>query len=222
MTRSISSACVLLLAGLLGCASSGDSASDLKAVTQEPKAAAGQGQPEMPLPPGWTEADMQACMASATPGEPHQMLAKAAGTWHGKVQSWMAPGTEAMKSECTNTVSMMMDRYQKSEIQGEMPGMGPFHGFGVYGYDNVTKQYVFTWVDNCGTGIMNGTGELARDGKTLTWKGTYNCPLRKGPAPIREVQKFTGPDSMELEMYGNDPKSGVEYKMMHIAFTRKK
>ncbi len=31
----------------------------------------------------------------------------------------------------------------------------PFEGMGIDGYDNLAKQYVSTWVDNMGTGIMN-------------------------------------------------------------------
>ena len=26
---------------------------------------------------------------------------------------------------------------------------------------------------------MNGTGELSDDGKTMTWKYTFNCPITK-------------------------------------------
>jgi hypothetical protein len=35
---------------------------------KDPKA-----QPEMKLPPGWTEDDMKACMLAATPGKMHEM-----------------------------------------------------------------------------------------------------------------------------------------------------
>jgi hypothetical protein len=41
-------------------------------------------QPQLKLPPGWTESDMQACMAAATPGKMHQYLAQSVGVWHGK------------------------------------------------------------------------------------------------------------------------------------------
>jgi hypothetical protein len=180
------------------------------------------GQPEMQLPPGWTEADMQACMAAGTPGKQHEQLAKNVGVWQGKNSMWMAPDTSPMNSECVATYTPMMDgRYIKCEIAGDMPGMGPFNGFGLYGFDNVSQQYVLTWVDNCGTGIMSGTGQLSSDGKTLTWTCTYNCPIQKKPVTMREIETITGPNSKTLEMYGIDPKSGKEFKMMEIAFTRK-
>jgi hypothetical protein len=179
-------------------------------------------QQEIPLSPGWSEADMQACMAAGTPGKMHEHLARDVGVWHGKTTMWMGPGMEPVASECTTTMSSMMDgRFIKCEVTGEMPGMGPFNGFGIYGFDNVAQKFVSAWVDSCGTGIMNGTGELSPDGKTMTWTYTYTCPITKKPAMMREVDTTTGPDSKTFEMFGADPKSGKEYKMVSIEYTRK-
>jgi hypothetical protein len=179
------------------------------------------GQPEMKLPPGWTEADMQACMLAGMPGKMHEHLAKGIGVWRGKNTMWMAPGAEPMKTDCTATVTSFMDgRFTKCETTGEMPGMGPFNGFGIYGFDNVSQEFVSTWIDNCGTGIMNGIGELSSDGKTMTWNFTYNCPITKKPAVMREVDKITGPNTRTLEMFSTDPKSGKEFRMLIIEFTK--
>ena len=192
------------------------------AMAQPEKKDAAQPGGQPPLPPGWTEKDMQACMQAATPGSQHDHLKKLVGVWSGKTTMWMAPNTEPMKSECTNTITAMMDgRYVKCEMAGDMPGMGPFNGFGISGFDNVSQKYQSTWVDNCSTGIMNGTGDLSADGKTMTWKYNYYCPVTKKPAVMREIQKITGENAFTMEMYANEPKSGVEYKMMEIQFTRK-
>jgi hypothetical protein len=198
------------------------------AVAEEPKnAAAAQpaaaaDKPEMKLPPGWTEADMQACMIAATPGEQHKTLAKDAGTWQGKNKMYMPGSTEAMTSESTTTVTPIMDgRFIKGEMAGEMPGMGPYNGIGIMGFDNVAGEFVGTWVDNHSTGIMNGTGELSSDGNTMTWTYNYTCPMTKKPAVMREVDTWTGPNSKTFEMFGADPKSGQEFKMMSIELTRK-
>jgi hypothetical protein len=153
----------------------------------------------------------------------HEFLAKGAGTWHGKSTMWMPPGDgEPMKSECTMTVTPFMDgRFFKMEMAGEMPGMGPYTGFAINGFDNVSQQSVSTWIDNCGTGFANGTGQLSGDGKTLTWSYTYNCPINKKPAPLREIETYTGENAKTLEVFGNDPKSGREFKMMVIEFSKK-
>lgn len=180
------------------------------------------GQPgDMQLPPGWTPEDMQKCVEAGTPGEMHQFLSDGAGTWTGKQKMWMAPGTEPMTVECTMTMTPIMDgRYIKSELKGDMPGMGPYTGFGINGYDNVAKHFQGTWIDNHSTGIMTGKGELSSDNKTLTWNFEYNCPVTQKPTKLREIDKITGKDTRTMEMYGTDPKSGKEFKMMEIAFTR--
>ena len=176
---------------------------------------------EMPqLPPGWTEADMQACAEAATPGAMHAYLQESVGVWQGKSKMWMAPGMEPQESECTSTITSMMDgRYTRCEISGDMAGM-PFNGFGIYGFDNVSQKFQSSWIDNCGTGMMHGTGELSSDASTLTWTMNYHCPIAKKQVTMREVERRTGKDTMTLEMYGPD-KSGKEFKMMEIAFTRK-
>jgi hypothetical protein len=191
------------------------------ATTPSPGAGAGVADQQPQLPPGWTEADMQACMEAGTPGPMHAHLAESIGVWKGKTTMWMAPGAEPIKSECTSTITAMMDgRFIKCETAGDMPGMGPFNGFGLYGFDNVSEKFQSTWIDNCGTGMMVGTGELSSDGDTLTWTYTYNCPITKKPVKMREVDRRTGKDTSTLEMYNTDPKSGKEYKMMEIALTR--
>lgn len=180
------------------------------------------GQPEMPLPPGWTSEDMQTCRAAGTPGEMHKFLAKHAGTWRGQFTMWMGPETEPSKSECTETITTMLDgHYIKCEFAGEMPEMGPFNGFGLTGFDNVTQKFVATWIDNHNTGIMNGTGELSGDGKVLTVTYTKNCPLTKKPTVMRQVQTHTSDNTMTMEMFTTDPKSGKEYKCVRVETTRK-
>lgn len=179
-------------------------------------------QPEMQLPPGWSEADMQACIIAGTPGEMQAFLAKGAGVWHGKGEMWMAPGTEPMAVEMTTTLTSIMDgRFTRCEIDANWPGMGPFTGSGVYGYDNTTQTFVASWIDNQSTGIMNGEGKLSADKKTLTWTYHYTCPITRKPTTMREVEIFNSPTSRTMEMYATDPKSGQEYLMARYELTKK-
>lgn len=190
---------------------------------QKPKDAAPPADAGAPqLPPGWTEADMQACMEAATPGPMHARLMESVGVWNGKNKMWMAPNTPAVESESVCTVTPMLDgRFVRLEMAGDIPGMGPFNGFAICGYDNVSEKFQTTWIDNCGTGQMVGTGELSSDGKIFTWNYSYSCPITRKPTTMREVETWTGKDTKTMEMFGVDPKSGKEYKMMEIAMTRK-
>ena len=187
----------------------------------DPTSATGGAEPQ--LPPGWTMEDMQAMMQAGTPGSEHQFLAEGVGEWEGETTMWMAPNAPPINSTCTSTATAILDgRFIKVDVAGDMPGMGPFQGFGLYGFDNVSKQFVSTWIDNMGTGMMTGVGEKSDNGKTLSWKYTANCPIAKKPVTITEVETITGADTKTLEMWGVDPKSGKEFKSMSIKFTRKK
>jgi len=177
-------------------------------------------QGEMALPPGWTPDDMSACAAAATPGAEHEKLQKAVGKWKGEGQMWMAPDTEPMPTTCTANITSIMDgHFTKTEFSSEMMGM-PFSGLGFYGYDNVTKKYVCTWMDNQGTAMLSGTGEASPDGKTITWTYNYHCPITKKPATMRQVDHATGDNTMTMELFANDPKTGKEFKMMSVNYTR--
>ncbi|MCA9285537.1 MAG: DUF1579 domain-containing protein [Phycisphaerales bacterium] len=206
------------VAGLVAVTSSlalAQSKKDAKPSTAPPAAA-----PE--LPPGMTAEQMQACMEAGIPGPMHEKLLESVGTWNGKTMMWMAPGTEPVVSDCTYTIAPMMDgRYLRSEMTGDFPGMGPFSGFGITGFDNVSQKFQLTWIDNWSTGQLRGVGDLSSDGSTLNWTCTYNCPIKKAPATMRQVEKRTGPDAMTMTMYGPDPATGNEFKMMEITFTRK-
>ena len=70
-------------------------------------------------------------------------------------------------------------------------------------------------------GIMQGEGELAKDGKTLNWEYVANCPREQKPVMLRQVETATSPTTKTLEMFVTDPKSGDEFKMMRIEFTKK-
>lgn len=178
---------------------------------------------EQQLPPGWSAEDMQACMAAGMPGKMHEQLAKSVGTWVGKSQMWMGPtAAEPARGECTQTITSVMDgRYITGDMTGELPGMGPFKGFGITGFDNVSQKFVGSWIDNHSSGIMQGVGELSTDGKTMTWNFTYNCPITKKSAIVRQIETYPDNKTQTFEMFTTDPKSGKEYKCMRIDFTRK-
>ena len=215
-TKLIASAAVAALgmATVVGSIATADPAKDAK-----PAAA----KEEMKLPPGMTAEDMQAFAAASTPGKMHEHLMRDAGTWEGKNSMWMGPdATEPVASTSTTKITPIMDgRFIQVEASGDMPGMGPYKGLGLYGYDNAGQKFVSTWVDNMATGMMTGTGELSSDGKTLTWNYTTTCAITKKPVAVRQVETITGENTKTLEMWGPDPKSGKEFKMMRIEMTRK-
>jgi len=163
--------------------------------------------------------EMIACMEAGTPGEMHAWLKEGVGEWSGTSTMWMEAGAPPMTSEISSKLTSILDgRYLKIEYTGDMGGQ-EFHGIGITGFDNVSQSFQSTWIDSMSTGIMFGTGERSSDGTTLTWNYKYNCPVTKKPATMRQIETHEG-NTMKLEMFGPDMKTGKEYKMMEIVMER--
>jgi len=165
-------------------------------------------------------AEMEAFMKASTPGEQHKQIARLVGDWTFTNRAWMAPGQPPMESTGTiHAETILGGRYVHAVWQGSMMGM-PFEGRETDGYDNVAKQYVSTWMDNMGTGIMQMKGTCEDNGKKCTSKGETMDAMTGKPSYMRSVVTWTGTDSFTNEMYGPGP-DGKETKMMEIVAKRK-
>jgi hypothetical protein len=165
---------------------------------------------------------MKAWMDYATPGEMHKALAKSDGKWTGETTMWMAEGAPPMTSKGEMTNKMVMGgRYQMGEFKGDMMGM-PFEGMSIMGYDNYKKKFISNWVDNMGTGIMSMEGTWDDATKSMTLTGSMINPANGKSCDAKEIFKMIDDDHQVMEMYGQDPKTGKQYKNMEIKFTRVK
>ncbi len=213
---------VLAVTGLAAAWAVAQPPADTKTKAPAPKPAAKEQPPQGgPQLTPQQMADMQAYVAAATPGKEHAWLQKSVGKWEYTMKHWMEPGATPMESKGTSeAVSLLEGRFTRMKVDGDMGPMGAFNGIGIYGYDNVAKEYQCFWIDSMGTGMTNGTGKLSADGKTMTWVMTYNCPVKKGPVTMREVETYKGDDECVMEIYMNDPHGGKEYKAMEMTSKR--
>ncbi|MEI9943688.1 MAG: DUF1579 domain-containing protein [Chitinophagaceae bacterium] len=164
----------------------------------------------------------KAWMESMAIGEPHKIMAKGAGTWTGDVTMWMADGAPPMKSTSTSVNTMLFGGlYQQAKHSGTMMRQ-PFEGISTMAYDNTTKEFVSTWIDNMGSGIMLMKGNWNDATKSITLTGKMKNPANGLDCSMREVFKIVDDNHQVLEMYGPDPATGKEYKNMEIQYTRKK
>ena len=156
-----------------------------------------------------------------TPGEVHTMMAKWDGTWNGDVTMWMAPGVPEQKSKSASVNKMIMNGlYQESNHSGDMMGM-PFSGRSTTAYDNHRKEFISTWIDNMGSGIMVMKGTWDEATKTINLKGKMVDPGTKMDTDVRETFKIIDDNTQEMEMFVMTP-DGKEFKTMNIKYTRKK
>ena len=180
------------------------------------------GAQEKKQPPPMTpeqQAEMEAYMKAGAPGAPHQAMASMAGTYSLKIKSWHEPTAPAMEETGTAKRSMALDgRVLIEEVTSSMMGT-PFTGRGMRGFDNVSGKYWSTWNDSMSTGLMVSEGTCDAQGKSCTFKGSWNDPVKKGPITSRMTTRWTSPTTEVFEMYGPG-KDGKEMKMMEITYTK--
>ena len=166
------------------------------------------------------KAEMEAYMKAGTPGPQQQQLATTVGSYDLKVKNWHDPAQPPMEETGTATRSMTLGgRVLVEDFNGTMMGQ-PFTGRGTTGYDNVSGKYWSTWNDSMSTGIMVSTGTCDATGKSCTFTGSWNDPIKKAPVKARMTSKWTSPTTEIFEMYGPG-KDGKEMKMMEITYTKK-
>ncbi|WP_243688081.1 DUF1579 domain-containing protein [Geotalea toluenoxydans] len=162
--------------------------------------------------------DMQAMMEAykklATPGAPHRLLSRMAGSWNARMKSWMEPDKPPTETTGACEQKMVLDgRFLQQEFSGDMMG-SPFNGIGFMGYDNNTKKFVSTWMDTMGTGIYLFEGDMGADERSITQVSRYDDPIQ-GPMEWRSVTRIVDNDTLAMEMYSTG-KSGKEEKMMEV------
>jgi hypothetical protein len=171
-----------------------------------------------------TAAEMMAAWAAlAQPGPEHARMAKWAGTWDQQNTHWMFPGAEPTRSKGVARLEPIMDgRFMLEHVDGtfEMHGQEfPFHGLGIFGYDNFTKKHVYTWVDNHGTMIMTAEGTADPSGSVITYHSTVPDPTTGGSIDVKSVTRVLSEDEHVFEMYTKQ--GDVWFQNMEIVQTRR-
>lgn len=164
------------------------------------------------------DAMMKAWTDYMTPGKEHKELGTSVGNWKASLKMWMDP-TQApteMESRVSNEM-ILGGRYLVSKYKGEMMGM-PFEGISTLGFDNATKKYVSSWIDNMGTGLMYMEGMWNDAVKGIEFKGMGVDPVSGKEVPMRQVFMIKDDKTQVMEMY--DSKTGKELKTMEIVLKR--
>lgn len=179
------------------------------AKTEEPIA-------EQPLD---SAAEMKAWTEYATPGSLHKMMAEETGTWNCDMTFWMESNAKPEKATSTAHIKMILGgRYQETNFQGTMMGQ-PFEGKSTLGYNNASKEYTTTFIDNMGTGMMVGIGKYDEKTKSMEFKGNMVNPANGKKTPYREIYTIADATTRKIEMF--DTKNGKEYKSMEIVMKKK-
>lgn len=164
-------------------------------------------------------AQMKAWQAYATPGAPHKLMADEVGTWNCDMTFWSEPNGKAEKATSTAEIKMILGgRYQEANYKGTMMGQ-PFEGKSTLAYNNASKEYTTTFIDNMGTGMMIAMGKYDEKTKSMELKGDMVNPLNGKKTPYRELYTIVDNKTRKMEMF--DVKNGEEYKSMEIIMKKK-
>ena len=167
------------------------------------------------------KAMMEAMEKAAKPGEPHKKLEALAGTWDAQSKFWMDPSAPPQESKGTSKNKMLYNgRYLQQRFQGQMMGQ-TFRGMGVWGYDNVRKKFVASWLDNSSTGISYSEGEWDADKNAIVFHSERIDPMTSKPVQEKMVIGIVSEDKHVFEVFMIDD-DGNEQKSMEIVYTKKK
>ncbi|WP_339835700.1 DUF1579 domain-containing protein [uncultured Flavobacterium sp.] len=151
----------------------------------------------------------------ATPSKAHEMLAKDTGTWDAEMTFWMPDSPEPQKANSVATYKMILDgKYQEGTFKGEMFGMS-FEGRGITAYDNASKEFIITWIDNMGTGMLVSRGQYDETTKSITFNGNMVDPVTGKEKKVKEIITFMDDKNQKMEMFEVNS-DGTEFKNMEI------
>ncbi|MBX7137517.1 MAG: DUF1579 domain-containing protein [Oligoflexia bacterium] len=175
-----------------------------------------------PREPAMTkEQMMEKMMKLSTPGQEHTALQPLVGSWNVEVKSWEQPGGKPQISKGQSTNKWVLGkRFVQEQFNGKFMGQ-PFQGVGMLGFDNVKREYVWTWYDSMSTGYMQSAGNFTPGAKTLEMEGKFSCPMTEEEMSTRLVTNFVDKNHHTFEMYMRNPEDGHEFKTMEIHYKRK-
>ena len=164
---------------------------------------------------------MAALQKYGTPGPEHEKLKEMAGKWDAEVTFQMDPAAPPQTSKGTMTNEPILDgRFVSQEFKGDFMG-SPFTGLGLLGFDKMKGKYTSYWTDSMSTAVVMAEGEADPSGKTITYSGTYDCPITQQKKTSRQVVTIQDKDHHTFEAFEKGP-DGKEIKSMTIKYTRAK
>ncbi len=147
------------------------------------------------------------------------VLALEAGTWDADItfpsREPGKPDGKAKGVQVNTLRSNGMWMLNQFSVEGT-----PYEGTGLWGYDPKTGKYRGIWADNNEHRIRVDEGTWDPGTQTMTW--TAEMVQADGSvAPLRFTEAFKG-DVRTFHMVAIGPKSGKEFPLLDITFTRRK
>ncbi len=164
---------------------------------------------------------MDKTVAEATePGENHKHLARMVGSWTYTGQYWEDPDASPVEVSGSSENEMILGgRFLQQEIFGTSNGQ-EFEGFGLTGFDNLTKKLQSVWIDNMSTMMLTMTGTCDPDGNIFTSYGQYKDPKKADVQNFKTVTTIKSKNEIVYQWFNVLP-DGSEFKTMELVYKKK-
>lgn len=156
-----------------------------------------------------------------TPGEGHKVLEGLVGKWNVTMKMYEEPDGPATQTSAVTEFEWFFDgRFLEENTAGSFND-APFVGRGYLGFDNLSKKYVMTWMDNMSTMLMVSEGTYDKASQELRFTG--KCPDMKAGryVPSRTVIKRVDDDHWTATVHKNGP-DAREFVAAEMHYTRAK
>jgi len=164
------------------------------------------------------QAEMEAWMKLAQPGEHHKHMDAYVGSWKGEVTMWMSADGPPMTEQARTEVAWILGgRFLQWKNVGNYSGM-PYESVAIEGYNNGDQRYESLWMDNFGTIMLFFTGSSSDDGKQREMTTTFNDVVAGGTVEYRAVYQWTDDDHFSYTAYMD--KGDGEFKNVEVLYSR--
>jgi len=154
------------------------------------------------------------------PGPKLKALAPLMGDWNCAVKMWQGPGGPIEESKGTMKRQWVLDDHCIQENYDGTLMNKPFKGMGMFGYDNLKKQYFSVWFDTMSTSYVSQTGQADASGKVITMTGKFDDPMTRTEQTMKSVLTIESDSKHTFVTFGVGP-DGKEFKAMEIVATRR-
>jgi hypothetical protein len=158
-------------------------------------------------------------MEFMTPGAEHELLKHRVGKWRVTMQIWATPSAQAMVSEGTAEVKLIMEgRYLTQTTRSNFQG-DPYQGISIFGYDKLKDRFMSVSIDNFGTGFTISTGSYDEAAKEFRYATMSPDVVAGDYKRTRTVERVVSQDQWQVEMYDTS-KDGQEFMVLKAVYRR--
>lgn len=164
---------------------------------------------------------LQALDAAMSPSEGQKRLDPMIGTFDVTVLVWLDPAKPPLEYKGSSVATWVLGgRYVQNMLSTVMGG-DTFEGIGYYGYDNTTKTYQASWMDNGSTAISWYRGTMDKSGRTAVLKSSL-AAAAGGKTTTMEMRVSIAESGDHVTQLWGAPRGGTPFKMMELRSVRAK